>query len=299
MTSALTIACLWASQTVGLSHRQGSVSLDTISNGDDSNIGFPVDLKGCPPIKVMSIAMPDAQEYVREFFTEIGAGESAEVVPGVNRSSLNIDDLVKRGTVSRDYQPLGIVTHTPQAELATTFAHARAIRRFLDSDEEYGLIFEEDAAVNQQSLDMFISDGYKGVMQAVCSLVKYAPEGWSEINLGRCNDKCEDQSIQAHLVAGATLVRSPLPLCSAAYLINRNGARILDYHFNHQVRFAGDSTRVVLQLQSKYNITSVTPRLFKQRGRCGVNGCANSPECTNWGLESNSARLATSSIYPT
>ena len=41
----------------------------------------------------------------------------------------------------------GMGEHTPVSELATTLAHERAVKRFLDSDAEYAVIMEDDIAL--------------------------------------------------------------------------------------------------------------------------------------------------------
>mmetsp|Transcript_13569 Transcript_13569/g.25869 ORF Transcript_13569/g.25869 Transcript_13569/m.25869 type:complete len:340 (-) Transcript_13569:35-1054(-) len=222
-------------------------------------------------LSILAITMPKAREHIEAFLKNLGVETDAEIIPGVPRSSLNFDDLVASGKVSPQYLT---VYHTPVAELATTFAHGRAVQHFLDSGNDYALIFEDDVVVNNKLLDPVL--GVSGILQ---TLIANAPSDWDEINMGRCMDFCAPQRVKAILNDQLKLVQSHHAMCSSGYLLNRRGARKLDKMFRHGVEAANDVMKSHAFIAGEYSQYSLTPRLFQQSGRCGVNGCENQPEC--------------------
>jgi len=153
----------------------------------------------------------------------------------------------------------------------------------LDSNAEYALIFEDDATFEEDHQEVLStlanSEHGKLFQDMILQLIKAAPVGWDEINLARCLSVCKRQRPMVKLSALISIVDAPDQLCSVAYLLNRRSANFLKSTFMKPLRFSNDVTKVNAHKQGKYNQYSVTPRIFRQDGRCGVNGCEDREEC--------------------
>ncbi len=230
-----------------------------------------------------AISMPKQVPYVHKFFTKLGL-KKAEVVPGVLRSKLNVSKLIDDGVVDSHYEiTQGTEAHKPVAELATTFAHARAVKHFLNSGADYGVIFEDDVQMIQSVLPT-IPGGEKkkgGFMAAIESLVEKAPKDFDELNLGRCESECSRQSLVSRVSDKAFLVASRYQYCSLAYVLSRTGAQKVHTMLNDHVKYSNDQLKVLAFEEGKYNQYSLQPRLFATSGRCGVNSCGTVRECAN------------------
>jgi len=231
---------------------------------------------------VLSIAMPDAIPKVHKFFNRVGLGEVGKISPGVLRSTLNLEKLKAEGKVDEDYVVTGETKHPVIPELATTYAHGRAIETFLRSDKEYALLFEEDATMVQNGRYLLskIPGGENGnFVRAIATIISKAPEGWMELNLGRCDAQCHKQHEHARYSEVVTLQSAKYTYCSSGYILSRKGAEYLNETYHGKLSASNDQTKVLAFERGEYKQYGVSPRLIEQEARCGVNGCGNVPEC--------------------
>mmetsp|Transcript_42048 Transcript_42048/g.68288 ORF Transcript_42048/g.68288 Transcript_42048/m.68288 type:complete len:1292 (-) Transcript_42048:158-4033(-) len=233
-------------------------------------------------LMVLSISMPKGYKKVMKFYKSIGLDEVGAISPGVQRSKLNLKNLIAEGRVDPDYETTGETDHPIIPELATTYAHHRAIKSFLRSEQEYALIFEEDAKMvdNGRFLLANIPGGEKGhFVKALKTIVQKAPKDWMEINLGRCDAQCHMQKQAAKLSDKVFMFESKYAYCSSGYLLSRRGAEFLNQTYYGKLRYSNDLTKVTLYEKGLYKQYAVSPRLIEQKTECGVNGCGNVPEC--------------------
>jgi hypothetical protein len=228
-----------------------------------------------------AISMPKQVKSVHKFFSSLGLDKKAKIVPGVLRSTLNVDDLVKKGTVDKSYvMTAGTASHKMVAELATNFAHGKAIRHFLNSTAKYGIIFEDDVQIIDGVLNR-IPGGDKGFLGAIDTMIKKAPKDFDEMNLGRCDSECQRQSLVSRLSDKAFLVASRYQYCSLAYVLTRTGAKKVDKMIHDHAKYSNDQMKVLGFEFGDYHQISLQPRMFATSGRCGVNSCGTVRECAN------------------
>uniref|UniRef100_A0A7S3YCS7 Uncharacterized protein n=2 Tax=Lotharella globosa TaxID=91324 RepID=A0A7S3YCS7_9EUKA len=230
-----------------------------------------------------AITMPKQREYVKSFFKGVGIEMISEIVPGVNRSLLNVTDLVKKGMVNQYYEVSGEDnSHSIVAELATTFAHGRAVRHFLQSKADFGIIFEDDVRLVSKDIIERIPGGkVAGFLGALDTMLDHIPEDFDELNLGRCVSECMRQSLTARLSPNAFLVQSRYQYCSSSYVISRKGAEKLNKWLHTNVASSNDYIKVMGFEKGEYEQYSLAPRMFEQNDRCGVNSCGDVIECVN------------------
>ncbi len=230
-----------------------------------------------------AITMPKSRPHVRAFFDNLLlTSEGAQIVPGVVRSKLNVSQLVAKGEVDPSYvKTEGTAKHNMVAELATTFAHGRAVKQFIESKAKYGIIFEDDVTLIDGVIES-IPEGKKGgFMGAVRTMIDKAPKGWDELNLGRCAAECQRQSLAARLSGNSFLVSSRYQYCSLAYVLSQEGAKKVDKMVHDKVKYSNDQLKVLAYEFGDYNQYSLQPRMFATTGRCGVNSCGLVKECVN------------------
>mmetsp|Transcript_19044 Transcript_19044/g.30267 ORF Transcript_19044/g.30267 Transcript_19044/m.30267 type:complete len:728 (+) Transcript_19044:101-2284(+) len=234
---------------------------------------------------IFAIGLDHRKKHILNFFRTLGLKDSAIVVSGIRPESLNQTSLQLLGRLDKEYTISGETVHSPLAEVATTYAHLKAIQRFLRTDAEYGVIFEDDAIfVDNYKLYLDGISGQRGAtfMEMISRLVHRAPAGWDEINMGRCVSKCAQDTSLMDLADGIRMVKSPEQFCSSAYIINRKSARYLAKLFSQNLRFSNDKMKAGAFDKGEYQQYSISPRLFRQDGRCGVNGCQDRRECMEY-----------------
>ena len=116
-------------------------------------------------------------------------------------------------------------------------------------------------------------------MKTVDWLVSKAPDGWHEINLGRCVAECHKQVSVRQLSNKARLVKSRYQYCSTGYVMSRAGAAFLRAKYNSGLGCSNDQLKTGEFERGSYRQYSITPRLVQADARCGVNGCTTEPEC--------------------
>jgi len=230
-----------------------------------------------------AITMPKQRDYVKKFFKNLGINKISEIVPGVNRSLLNVTDLIKKGMVDEEYKKTGESNqHSIVAELATTFAHGRAVRHFLASKADFGIIFEDDVQlVSKDRISRIPGGEGANFIGAVDTILDKTPEDFDEVNLGRCFSECMRQSLTSKISENAFLVQSRYQYCSSGYVVSRKGAEKLNKWLHTNVAASNDYIKVSAFENGEFGQYSLDPRMFAQNERCGVNSCGGVKECAN------------------
>eukprot|EP00466_Bigelowiella_natans_P019485 jgi/Bigna1/91051/estExt_fgenesh1_pg.C_870009 len=119
-------------------------------------------------------------------------GHGVRGIVGISENHLNSKTELHMsklsGTFSREHHAHDII---PQ--VALTNAHLNAIEAFLAADTDYALIVEDGIRLSPSGQKELREHG--GLFSRLEELVKAAPKGFHEINLGRCMAECFRQSV--------------------------------------------------------------------------------------------------------
>jgi glycosyl transferase family 25 len=162
-------------------------------------------------IQAFVISLPDAHSRraaMKAMLAENISYEIVDAVPGRDLATREREFCIDR-YCARFFRDMSL------NEIACAVSHKRALERFLDSEAEFGLIFEDDACIEPAAL------------RQLSELIAVRPVTFDLIKLGGYGTRLAPgrvvaQSSTVHLVA----VVSPT-VCSHAYLVSRSGAEKL------------------------------------------------------------------------
>uniref|UniRef100_A0A7S2TLJ6 Glycosyl transferase family 25 domain-containing protein n=1 Tax=Lotharella oceanica TaxID=641309 RepID=A0A7S2TLJ6_9EUKA len=224
-----------------------------------------------------SLTMPARVEHVEGFAKRHNI--TMNIVPGVVAKDLNETELQQTGQIRMHYCP-------PTIAVALAMGHRNALKAFLDSDHEFGLVFEDDVVVsdNQKKLKAYGDRPLVAVLESLAATHK--DQGWDYLNLGRCIDHCETQVKLVETLEGTksvSLVDSGNPMCANAYMVTRKGAKNLIA--NTWPFYAPWDVMPMLMHRAssigEFRMYSTTPRLFDQDRENQEDGFHSdkNPEC--------------------
>ncbi len=119
-------------------------------------------------------------------------------------------------------------------ELGCTLSHLKAIKCFLQSTDEYGVICEDDISLEYQKYWRTDVDG----------VVKNAPKDWEILQISLT---VHGETINKFYTAPEYLPHSAGHYSTVAYIINRNGANKIAAHF-----FPGVADKVLYRIAKTY-----------------------------------------------
>eukprot|EP00469_Lotharella_globosa_P010291 CAMPEP_0167790166 /NCGR_PEP_ID=MMETSP0111_2-20121227/11141_1 /TAXON_ID=91324 /ORGANISM="Lotharella globosa, Strain CCCM811" /LENGTH=220 /DNA_ID=CAMNT_0007682517 /DNA_START=287 /DNA_END=949 /DNA_ORIENTATION=- len=220
--------------------------------------------------------MPDAVDRLSSFMDKMAHGDTHyEIVPGTNISTINLKHLQRVGRVDVKHYTRPSMIYN---ELATTFAHRDAIARFMKSDYDYGVIFEDDAQMVEGTFSMTTGQEKATLIDAIGAIMEKLPEEWHEVNLGRCEAYCNLEKDMVE-ISKKSFLTTQNGWCAHAYLLSKKGARKLFELLSDNITASND--KIKRMNKDVFERFSVSPRLFDQSGRCGVNGCGPIGECAD------------------
>mmetsp|Transcript_5433 Transcript_5433/g.10639 ORF Transcript_5433/g.10639 Transcript_5433/m.10639 type:complete len:231 (+) Transcript_5433:78-770(+) len=188
----------------------------------------------------LGIAMPDAVDHLNSFMGKLARGQTHfEIVPGTNISTINLKQLERSGTVDVKHydKPFAIYS-----ELATTFAHRDAVARFVKSDYDYAVIFEDDARMVEGSFAKATGQDKATLIDAIEAIMAKLPEKWHEVNLGRCDAFCALEKAKVDISKKSFLTRQS-GWCAHAYLLSKSGGKQLLKLLSHNISASNDKMK--------------------------------------------------------
>mmetsp|Transcript_3543 Transcript_3543/g.7083 ORF Transcript_3543/g.7083 Transcript_3543/m.7083 type:complete len:668 (-) Transcript_3543:223-2226(-) len=205
---------------------------------------------------VYFISLPDRLDYVNQFIEENNI-KNAVLVDAVDKHDLDLDEMREDGKL------VGLLK---EGEVACTLSHRKAFEGFLATDQQYAMVFEDDSAWEPKALKpwgLTESSGEIWIESLAKTLVSTRGQNeWDVLNLGRCFDICETDKVFNEISTGGQIVQSEIPLCTNAYLISREGAKVL-LEEGMPLKYPEDWARLVSR-GSKIKTMAATPRLFYQ-----------------------------------
>jgi len=183
-------------------------------------------------INAYMLYIPSREDIVDSTIKMLGF--DVEKVQGIDKNTLNLNDLLTRKVVNKKWYDNSMNYHGDEdsyynknhytkvshggnqmlhtGPVAVYLGHRKILDQFLASNEEYALIFEDDIDVENENHG-------KKIKSMVHQVLKNFPEDIDIIYLDFCWEFCNS------VVEYSDLFNIPLrPLCMHAYMVSRNGA---------------------------------------------------------------------------
>mmetsp|Transcript_24433 Transcript_24433/g.34160 ORF Transcript_24433/g.34160 Transcript_24433/m.34160 type:complete len:274 (+) Transcript_24433:116-937(+) len=204
-----------------------------------------------------AIAMPNRIERLKAFAESHGI--ALNIVDGVNVHTLNHTALVESEEIKMRYC-------MPTLAVALVKGHQAAVKAFLNSDYEYGMIFEDDVTLDKNTASEYGTDSIPTILNDIAMTSR--TYGWDYLNLGRCIDNCESERVVFEGVRGkdVKLIESSNPMCANAYMVTRRGAEVLLQNTS-PIFNPWDVMPLIMHKASRkgeFKVLSTSPRLFDQ-----------------------------------
>jgi hypothetical protein len=219
--------------------------------------------------KVFIVTLPKRREHVAHMLNVTGMAHVATLVDPTTPASVVAQGLFPSATsnVSFEGDPLTV------NEAACAKSHHDAIRAYMNSGADYGLIMEDDtmAAPALQAL-LFNNISATSVLQKVIEARHSLERPWDVINFGRCWDCCKIECAINHQHfphEGFNIITSPHPNCGSAYLVNHKGAAALTEGQEPTLRRQADDNIGAHGMLGAFTLMSAYPRLFMQDDNFG------------------------------
>mmetsp|Transcript_15985 Transcript_15985/g.30339 ORF Transcript_15985/g.30339 Transcript_15985/m.30339 type:complete len:258 (+) Transcript_15985:279-1052(+) len=205
---------------------------------------------------------------------------AVEIVDGVPAKTLNETYLQETKQIRADYC-------APTRAIALAKGHRGALRAFLDSDNDFGVIFEDDA-ITSAAHTKDRSYGNRSISDILQELSATSSDlNWDLLNMGRCIDLCKSDKKLSEVPGceSVDIVDSPNPMCAHSYMVTRAGAEKL-MKWTWPFFAVWDVMPILmhkLSVDGQFRMLSTTPRLFDQDRESVTDGLHNDSnlECDN------------------
>jgi len=223
-----------------------------------------------------ALTMPARLDHVKSFAQKHGM--DMQIVPGVVARDLNETRMMEDGEIVMTYCP-------PTIAVALAQGHRNALKAFLKSNNNFGMIFEDDVAVGPNQ-DEDVAYGKRPILKILDEMASTSKDlKWDWLNLGRCIDHClEDKIVLRNMKGtnGVNIVESSNSMCAHSYMVTRRGAEQL-LRNTWPFYAPWDVMPLIMDKASRNNefkFLSTTPRLFDQDRTIGPSLHTDSnPEC--------------------
>lgn len=209
------------------------------------------------------ITLPERKKYVENILNELKINPI--YFDAVNKNSLDYDKLIKKNFISYKYYK-----EKNNGRIACHLSHMRVLDKFLKSNKNSCLIFEDDI----EQIDIKYDDFNKIIKDSLDKV----PNDWDIIKLGRCWDSCR-RSIKI----SDNLYRVFNPKCRHAYAVSKSGAKKI---INNAIPMINNGDEMIAKLISDGYIIcyAISPNIFNQNriklGSTLNNGSLSPPECS-------------------
>lgn len=207
--------------------------------------------------QVFVLCIPARKAHAAKLMERWGL-KNAKLVNGLDKNNLNIDALIKQGTVAPEYLEVlwHDVVYSPEGKVACHLGHLSILETFLAEDQfDFALIFEDDLE------DRDAQEGGPAALQRdLHSFLSKVPRDFDLLHLGFVRES-RDARIQAD--DAGEVFQSVEALGRHAYMVTKRAAKLLCQHtlpmYNH-----GD--KMFQEVYQKYTIKAYQPRepLFYQ-----------------------------------
>jgi hypothetical protein len=180
-------------------------------------------------------------DKVKRFFNSINCNPT--FLRATSKYEITREELIDEGFITHDCT-------LNMGKICCHYSHIMALKRFLNSDSEYVIIFEDDnRPINKKD--------YIGVLYVFEYILKHIPQDFELLNLSSCWEDCDlVKEINEHTVL------SHRALCRNAYIMSRKGAAKVVSHTVPMSKYSGDnmvahiikSEPFLKAYSSKYNL---------------------------------------------
>lgn len=196
-------------------------------------------------VDVYALYIPKREVYIMENLNKIFL--NSKFFKGFNKNDLNEDELVKNEYISKEW------TLDPKfnfGRVACHMGHIAILKTFLETDQKYALILEDDIYIDLSKLNYY--------RNRLSYILNNIPPNAQIVYLSFCWEKCSKlkQYDEKNI-----FLKSYRPLCRHIYLVSRDGARII-INNTKNLKKPGDNTIATLIEDRKLLSYSVNPEFF-------------------------------------
>ena len=204
-------------------------------------------------MEVYCICLPERKQHAELFFTTVDITpiySNIETIPHVKQ---NIVNLKSNNIIEDNYE---IKNESYYGKIACSISHINALKLFLESDKNIGLIFEDDNHIpNKEDVDS-IKNNIREILDELSTI-----KDWYFCNLSPCmSNKYNINQLTKHIYLGK------IGYCMNAYFVSKSGAEYLINRLPltnscHTL----DTCLPKYARENKYKILEVHPRVFRQK----------------------------------
>ena len=196
-------------------------------------------------VDVYALYIPKRETYIKENLNKIFL--NTIFFKGFNKNDLNEDELVKDEYISKEW------TLDPKfnfGRVACHMGHLAILKTFLESEQKYALILEDDIYIDLSKLNYY--------RNRIAYILNNIPSDAQIVYLSFCWEHCA--KLKPYDKKNIFL-KSFKPLCRHIYFVSREGARII-LNNTKNLKKPGDYTIAYLIEDGKLISYSVNPEFF-------------------------------------
>ena len=198
--------------------------------------------------KIYVIVLEDRRKYIKDVMNKYNI--DAEYIDAILKKNVNKKQLITNNILDVNNQCERIRKPILDGQIACHMSHCKVLSKFLSSNSENCLIFEDDVLEPKYDL--------KYMEYIIENIYKTLPSDYDIIFFGKCWEMCK----MTHNV-NKFLDKCYKPYCRHAYSVSRKGAsKILEMTI--PMKMSGDQMISNLIKQNKINAYSSIPTLFYQ-----------------------------------
>lgn len=173
--------------------------LDSIGFFDYDQINLDREIDFSYPM--YCIYMPERKDYINNFFNKYDL--NVNMIKGVDKNTIDLESLLKKGSIKK-WKKMNT------GRVACHYSHLNILKKFLQTDEERCIIFEDDLISNYKKYQL---------IDNLNKLMNNLPIDCGIFYIGYCWENC-DKTIRINEYYS----ESSFPLCRHAYSVNREAA---------------------------------------------------------------------------
>ncbi len=191
--------------------------------------------------KVYVVCLDKRRKYIKDIMKKYNI--KVKIIRAIPKDILNRDELIDNNIIDKDCE-LNI------GRIACHLSHIKTLKKFLSTDGQSCLIFEDDLKPPDPNINYHEKIKY---------IVNSVPYDYDIIYFGRCWDHCEHD---IEIVPG--VVQSFFPQCRHAYITSREGAKKIINYTLPLGKWPGDYSIANLIKDKTITSYAATPPIFFQ-----------------------------------
>ena len=157
-------------------------------------------------VDIFALYIPKRLQHIKNIMDKLHL-DNAQYIQGPNKKNLNLSQLVKNNIVTHKY-----AIEKNRGKIACHLGHIDILKLFLQSNNDYALIFEDD---------IIVADGnYNKNNKNIHKIIKNIPKDADVIYLDYCWERCNEIIPYNDLFSVGNK-----PLCRHMYMVSKNGAQ--------------------------------------------------------------------------